>query len=522
VLVELHIRNLGVIAEANLVLGPGLVAISGETGAGKTMIVEAVDLLVGGRADGSSVRYGEEEARVDGRFLLADREVVLTRVVPSSGRSRAYVDGRPATVGQLAELGAQVIDLHGQHDHQSLLSAAAQRDALDQFAGIDLTPLRALRAKVTEIDASLAALGGDERARAREIDLLRFQVEEIDGAELADPDEEASLAREQDALDGVADHREKAFEALAALSEEGQALDLVGRAAALLGGAFPDERDRLKDAQSVLADLAAELRDRAEAMEEDPERQEWVRLRRQTLVDLRRKYGDTLAEVIAFAADARARLDELEGYAERVEELSRERETALAELATEETRVAGLRRRAAPRLAAEVQAHLPELAMPHARLEVEVEGAAGERVALLLAANPGSPALPLQRVASGGELARTMLALRMVLSAGPPTLVFDEVDAGIGGAAAVAVARALADIGTRHQVLVVTHLAQVAAVGSQHVNVEKRVRDGATYTEARVLEGADRVAEVARMLSGGLAEPAALEHARELLRAARS
>lgn len=520
-LVELHIRNLGVIAEADLVLGHGLVAISGETGAGKTMIVEAVDLLVGGRAEGAVVRHGEEEARVDGRFLLGDREVVLTRVVPATGRSRAYVDGRPATVGQLAEIGAQVIDLHGQHDHQSLLSAAAQRDALDQFAGIDLTPLRALRARVTEIDASLAALGGDERSRAREIDLLRFQVDEIEAAELSDPDEETALSREQDVLDGVAEYRERAFEALGLLSEEGQTLDLIGRAAGLLGTAFPEERDRLKEAQSVLSDLSGELRDRAEAMEEDPERQEWVRLRRQSLVDLRRKYGDSLAEVIEFAVEARRRLDELEGYAERVAALSNEREVALAELAAEEKRVAGLRRRAAPKLAERVQSHLPELAMPHARIEVDVEGDAGERVAFLLAANPGTPALALQRVASGGELARTMLALRMVLSAGPPTLVFDEVDAGIGGAAAVAVARALADIGTRHQVLVVTHLAQVAAVGSQHVVVEKRVERGTTFTEATVLDGNDRVAEVARMLSGGVAESVALEHARELLRAAR-
>lgn len=521
-LTELHIRNLGVIAEANLALGPGLVVITGETGAGKTMIVEAIDLLVGGRADGAIVRHGEEEARVDGRFVLGDREIVLSRVVPAAGRSRAYVDGTPATVSQLAEIGSEVVDLHGQHDHQSLLSASAQRDSLDEFARIDLAPLRALRGRLTEIDAALAALGGDERTRAREIDLLRFQVEEILAASIDDPDEESDLEREQDLLDGATQHRERLFEASALLAEDAQAVDLIGRAAGLLGSGFPEHRERLKELQGAVADLASELRDRAEGLEEDPERQRWVRERRQALVDLRRKYGDSLAEVATFGADAAERLSELEGHGERVEQLTVERSAALDALAAEEARIAALRSRAAPKLAARVCGHLPELAMPHARLEIEVDGSAGEKVAFLLAANPGSPPQPLHKVASGGELARTMLALRMVLSAGPPTLLFDEVDAGIGGEAAVAVARALADIATRHQVLVVSHLAQVAAVASRHILVEKRVRDDSTFTDARLLEDEERVSEVARMLSGGLASATALDHAREMIAAAGS
>jgi DNA repair protein RecN (Recombination protein N) len=203
VLTELHIENLGVIERVELVLGPGLTAVTGETGAGKTMIVEAIELLVGGRADATIVRTGAAEARVDGRFVLGDEpgsepgtEVVLTRVVPADGRSRAYIDGRLATAGSLAEIAERVVDLHGQHTHQSLLGAATQRAALDRYGQVDLEPLRAARAAMTEIDAELAALGGDERSRAREIDLLRYQVDELDAATLSNVDEDAELDRE--------------------------------------------------------------------------------------------------------------------------------------------------------------------------------------------------------------------------------------------------------------------------------------------------------------------------------------
>lgn len=531
-LVELHIENLGVIERAALQLGPGLTALTGETGAGKTMLVEAIELLVGGRADATVVRAGAAEARVDGRLVVTDgdgeKEVVVTRVVPADGRSRAYVDGRPVTVGYLAELTAGLIDLHGQHAHQTLLSVAAQREALDRFGGVDLAPLRTARARITEIDAELAALGGDERARAREIDLLRFQVAELDAAAIEDEDEDHRLEAEEALLADAVAHRQAGEEAVERLRGDGGAADALGEALSAIAHRepFAPIADRLRGVAAELDDVSAELRAMTEGIEEDPERLEQLRVRRQLLHDLRRKYGDDLGEVIAFHDEARRRLGELEQYDRRAAALDAERRAALdAERAAAEA-VGRARRAAAPGLAAAVEANLRELAMPHASIAIEVGRHAddhpGDDVRFLLSANPGAPLLPLSKVASGGELARAMLALRLELStgvivdAGPATLVFDEVDAGIGGAAAVAVARALQDLGRHHQVLVVTHLAQVAAAADRQLVVTKQVRDGETFTSVEPVAGDERVTEVARMLAGS-ASSAALEHARDLL-----
>lgn len=521
-LTELHIENMGVIETLDLVIGRGLVALTGETGAGKTMLVEAINLLVGGRADTSVIRPGATEARIEGRFIDGDTEVVLCRVVPTDGRSRAYVNGRLATVANLAEYGTGLVDLHGQHTHQSLLGTQAQRQALDHYSGMDLVPLRAARARLTEIHANLAAIGGDERARAREVDLLRFQVEEISVAGLSQSDEDVGLAREEDLLADSVAHREALWNAITALTQDGGASDAVGTAVFALGHrqALADLEARLRGLQGELDDVGAELRITAEGIEENPERLEEIRQRRQLLVDLRRKYGETLNEVIKYGQEAASRLDELEGYEVRAKELESERLAAVDELERVETVVGETRRNAAPRLAKEVQNHLRTLAMTHAVLDVEVGPNPGDEVKFLLAANPGSVAQTLSKVASGGELARTMLALRLVLTEAPDTLVFDEVDAGIGGEAAVAVARALGELGGRHQVLVVTHLAQVAATASHHIKVTKTVRSKQTYAQATPLERDERVAEIARMLSGGVAEVSALQHARELLDAA--
>ena len=525
---ELHIDNLGVIERAALVFGPGMTVLTGETGAGKTMLVEAIELLVGGRADASMVRHGAGEARVDGRLVTpGGEEVVLTRVIPADGRSRAYVNGRPATVASLAEHAAGVIDLHGQHAHQSLLSSVTQRAALDRFGDVDLEPLRAARARVTELDAELATLGGDARARAREIDLLRFQVGELDAAGVDDPDEDVRLAAEEATLADAVAHREAGGSALEALRGDAGAGDALAAALHALAdrAPFASLYARAAGLSAELDDVAAELRALAETIEEDPERLAELRQRRQLLVDLRRKYGDTLAEVIGFHADAERRLRELEQYDRRAAELDLARAGALAEAERAAADVGRRRREVAPQLAAAVEARLRELAMPHASVAVEVGTHAddhpGDQVRFLLAANPGSPLLPLSKVASGGELARAMLALRLVLSGAgaaehPLVLVFDEVDAGVGGAAAAAVGGALADLGAHHQVLVVTHLAQVAAAATAHVVVTKRVEAAATFTDVAQVAGDARVAEVARMLAGE-ASGAALEHARQLL-----
>jgi DNA repair protein RecN (Recombination protein N) len=547
VILELAVRDLGVIAELRLVLGPGMTALTGETGAGKTLVVDAIELMVGGRADPVLVRAGADEAWVEGRFVRpggaasdGDRvgaahpgdEVVLARAIPRSGRSRAYIDGRLATAGELAAVGAELVDLHGQHAHQSLLHAASQRDALDRFGRVDLGPLRAARQEIRTILDELAGMGGDERARARELDLLRYQVGDIDGAAITGPDEDAVLERLEDALADATAHREAASGAVMLLSGDGvgvgdipdagaSAADAVGSALALVAGRTPfaGAEARLRALAAELSDLAGELRTAGEAIDDDPERLAQVRDRRQLLHDLRRKYGETLGDVLAEGDRLRARLAEVEDHDRRAAELDGRLDAARAAESEAAAGVAAARRDAAPRLAAEVQAHLTELALPKAQVDVVVGGDdPADDVELRLAANPGTAPLPLAKVASGGELARTMLALRLVLSAAPPTLVFDEVDAGIGGAAAVAVGRSLARLAEQpHQVLVVTHLPQVAAYADAQVQVSKQSDEATTVARASVLDHPERVIELSRMLSGQPDSDAARVHAAELL-----
>jgi DNA repair protein RecN (Recombination protein N) len=536
-IVELHVVDLGIVADLDLLLPPGLTAITGETGAGKTLVVEAIELLVGGRADPGLVRDGADEARVEGRLVdpHTGDETVLARVVPRVGRSRAYVDGRLATATELAEVGARFVDLHGQHAHQSLLDPAVQRAALDQFAGRAaqdaLASYRDARVRIRRVDDELAELGGDGRARAREIDLLRFQVDEIARAELADPVEEITLEAEELLLADAAAHREALGRAYAAL--EGPVLDALGSALAEVDGRAPfaEIAARLRAAQAELADVEHDVRLAAESVTDDPERLEVVRGRRQLLRDLGRKYGASIEEVVAYGAEAHARLARLESYEARAAELEAERaecDTAAERAASE---LSEARRDAAPRLARAIEANLHELALEHARVEVRIEDGeptddGADRVVFLLAPNPGESPKPLARAASGGELSRAMLAARVVLTGAPPTLVFDEVDAGIGGEAGIAVGRLLATLGARHQVLCVTHLAQVAAFADTQVVVEKAVVGNGSTSERTVasatpVDGEDRVAELSRMLAGVGESSHARRHAAELLSGAR-
>jgi len=361
-------------------------------------------------------------------------------------------------------------------------------------------------------------LGGDAGTRAREADLLRFQLGELDAAALEDPDEDQRLDELEDLLAGAVSHREAAAHAVASLTEEGGAGDGLGVAIAALDGHAPyaDLVSRLRSAQAEVADVAAEVRTVGEGIDDDPARLAEIRERRQLLVDLRRKYGTapvdddgtrtgagTLLDVIAYRDAVAERLEALESHDARAASLEQRLADDGRREAKEAAAVGKARRKAAPALAGAVEGHLHDLAMPNARLEVTI-GAddPGDDVTFLLAANPGVDAAPLTKVASGGELARSMLALRLVLSAAPPVLVFDEVDAGIGGQAALAVGRSLAALGADHQVLVVTHLPQVAAFADQQVHVQKAVRGGTTVASAATLDDAERVVELSRMLSG--------------------
>jgi DNA repair protein RecN (Recombination protein N) len=527
-LAELRVRDLGVIAEVTLVLGPGMTALTGETGAGKTLLVEAIELLLGGRADQVLVRPGAPETVVEGRFTPAnDGEadgLILARILPATGRSRAYLDGRMAPLAALTEEGERLVDLHGQHSHQSLLRPSTQRAALDAFGGIGHDEVISSRRRLKAIDDALAGLGGDARARVRELDLLRFQVAELDAAALKRTDEDDELAVEESRLADATAHREAAAATYQAVAGDGGVVDRLGEAVGLLGGRGPllEQFERLRAISADLADVATELRLTAETLQDDPDRLSWVRSRRQLLRELRRKYGDQLADVMAFAEQARTRLEELASYEERAAALDRERTDAMAALARAEEALGRARRAAAPRLAAAVEGQLHRLAMPRATFEVRVgDDRAGDQVTWLLGANAGEPALALTKVASGGELARTMLAVRLVLSqaesADGRTLVFDEVDAGIGGEAAVAVGRALADLGRYQQVLVVTHLPQVAAFADHQVAVRKEEFDGRTVARVEALGPEARVVEVTRMLSGQPESLTGRRHAEELL-----
>jgi DNA repair protein RecN (Recombination protein N) len=523
-LTELHIENLGIIEKVTLQFGAGFTVFTGETGAGKTMLVEAIGLVVGGRADPSVVRSGATEARVEGRFVRivdgTETETVLTRVVAAGGGSRAYIDGRPATVASLTEAASSLVDIHGQHGHQRLMRPGMQRAALDDFAGTDLMGLRGARAAVSEIEKALAAHGGDERERAREIDLLRHEIGEIDSADLVADDEDEMLDQEEALLSDVLATKEAAAGALGGLVADLGPVDGLRAALGAIGQreVFAELRSRLKALVIEVEDAVGELRRLAETLEEDPERLARIRERRQLLRDLRRKYGDDVPAVRRHADAARERLATLEDWGETVARLSVELSDAVAHRSAVEEQVRLARSEAAPRLSAAVQERLAELGLAGAVFEVVVgsEGA-GDEVTFMLAANPGSPAQPLAKVASGGELSRTMLALRLVLADDSGAMVFDEVDAGLGGGAGVAVGRALAEVARGPQVFAVTHLAQVAAAADHQVLVSKTTDGLSTHGVARILDADSRVSEIARMLSGGVAEEEARGHALRLL-----
>jgi DNA repair protein RecN (Recombination protein N) len=530
VLDELVVHDLGVIERGEVVFGPGMTALTGETGAGKTLVVEAISLLLGGRADAHLIRAGASEARVDGRFHRGTDEMVLSRVIPRSGRSRAYINGHPVPVAQLQELGESMLDLHGQHAHQSLVSAAAQRNALDAFGGIDLAQFQSWRTKLAGLRAEQVQLGGDHRAREREMDVLRFQLGEIASANIVDANEDDRLRSEEELLGDAVAHQEAAQTALEDLIGEGGAGERLGNALRVLSSRAPfvESAIRLKSVAAELRDAANDFRTVFERIEPDPERLDQIRQRRSKLRDLQRKYGDSLESVLSFSSENQKRMAELELLDTRAESIDAEIAIALVREAAEYAKIVIARKKAGKDLASAIEARLTNLAMASARMSVEVEAelphAGDGAVTFLLAANPGLDPAPLAKVASGGELARIMLALRLALLDGrsvvsgdpPDTLLFDEVDAGIGGTAAVAVGHALADMAVGCQVLVVTHLPQVAACANQHVRVSKTVSGTQTRTTVASLTDDERINELARMLAGS-DSVTARQHAAELL-----
>jgi DNA repair protein RecN (Recombination protein N) len=549
VLRELHISGLGVIDDLDLALHPGLNVLTGETGAGKTMITVGLALALGARATASSVRDGASAARVQALFevdaassearavlepWVEDGEVLLARTVPADGKASARIGGQLATASALAALGQVLVEVHGQGQQQRLLDPAVQTAFLDRYAGdqqlVAVGAYRETHDALLDATRSLERLREAARDREREIDLLAYQVREIEAVS-PEPGESERLASEEARLGHVERLMETGGAAEEALAGDGGAVDTLGLAARSLqeAGALDPQADELAARGAALAaevaELARDVRGYREALAADPERLQLVRERLAALKSLQRRYGETDDDVLAFSAEASRRLDELAGADERLAELGETVETLTVERSARAAVVTAGREAAAGRLAAAIGAELEELGMPGAVVEVALEaldppGQSGaERVELRFAGGPDLAPRPLATSASGGELSRTMLACRSVMADldAVPTLVFDEVDAGIGGRAGLAVGRRLARLAQDRQVVVVTHLPQIACFADRHVQVTKR---GNTAT-ARVLDDEARVPELSRMLAGLERSESAISHAEELLVEAR-
>lgn len=572
----MRIQGLGVIDDAVLELAPGLTVISGETGAGKTMVVTGLGLLFGGRADSGAVRPGAGAALVEGRLRvdgdgpaarraleaggeLDDGSLLLARTVSAEGRSRAHVGGRAVPAGVLADLAEACIAVHGQSDQSRLLQPARQREALDRYAGAAVgEPLRRYAegyAALRALDAELEELTTRSRERAQEADLLRFGLEEIDVV-APQPGEDVDLAREEDRLGHADALRAAATQSHAALlaDHESGAADgadvssLVAAAQAGLeqAGAHDAEldalRERLREIGYLVADVAADLASYAAGIETDPARLAAVQQRRADISRLTRKYGDDVAGVLEWAQRSATRLASLEGDDDRIGALREQRASLRAELGDLAAQVSKGRAEAARRFGGAVSAELTALAMPHAEVRVDVRqselpdglevdgrslafGPHGvDDVEMLLCPHPGAPARPLQKGASGGELSRVMLAVEVVFAGSDPvpTFVFDEVDAGVGGKAAVEVGRRLAVLARNAQVVVVTHLPQVAAFADQHLVVRKASDGAVTRSGVTTLDDAGRLQELSRMLAGLEESETAQAHAQELLETAKA
>jgi DNA repair protein RecN (Recombination protein N) len=559
---EVRINGLGVIDDAVLELSSGFTALTGETGAGKTMVVTALGLLFGGRADPARVRPGVDRAVVDGRLLVSGQVaqevenaggdldddgtlLVLSRSVSAEGRSRAFAGGRPVPVSLLQVLADDLVAVHGQADQQQLLKPGRQRDALDRFGGPELATVlsdyRRLFARHRAVREELDALTAAERERAVEVETLRLGLAEIEAVSPVAGEDAALLAEDErlsnaDALHAAAStaHEALAGDPAASSVDASDVVTLLGMASRALEAVRSHDQvlaglaERLSEASYQVSDLATELASYVESLDSDPARLAAVQERRAVLGRLVRAYGGVsgdVAGVLDWAKQAGSRLAELEGADDKITALAEEEESLASQVGSLAAELTALRSAAAARFGSEVTAELTDLAMPHASLtavvtELDAPGAFGaDDVEIRLAAHPGAPPLPLHKGASGGELSRVMLAIEVVFAGADPvpTFVFDEVDAGVGGKAAVEVGRRLARLARSAQVIAVTHLPQVAAFADNHLVVEKSGDGLVTASGVTRLDQQGRVRELSRMLAGLEDSESAQAHAEELL-----
>ncbi|PYO02191.1 MAG: DNA repair protein RecN [Candidatus Rokuibacteriota bacterium] len=549
---EIRITNFAVIETVTVPFAPGLNVLTGETGAGKSILIDAILLVGGGRAQTDVIRSDAETATVEAVFELSRRNsaravlesagiaaddgtVVIRRELARSGRHRAFVNDSPVTVGLLERLGEHLVEIHGQHAHQRLLQPLSQLELLDRFAGAEqaVERLTALRTEYRAAREELERLRGAERDRAQGEDLLRFQIAELSAARLR-VGEEDELRGERRRLQ----HAERFTGGLTEVSEllvddREAAVARLARAVRVLGElgrldpAFAAAAEPLEAASAHIEEAVLAVRKLRDAIEAEPGRLEAIDERLDAIARLKRKYGDSEAALLAFRDAAAGKLERLERHGEIVAAEERRTEALSAELLAAAEAASHQRREAAARLGPLIQRELRELGMERARFDVAIATVAPEqisprgldRVEFQFSANPGEDARPLVRIASGGELSRTMLAVEVVLATHErvATMVFDEVDAGVGGRLAATVADKLATAGRGRQVLCVTHLAPIAARASHHLLVAKSVRSGRTRAGVSVLTGTERVEEIARMLGGERISDTARRHARELL-----
>jgi DNA repair protein RecN (Recombination protein N) len=558
---ELSIKNFAIIDQLRVEFGPGLNVLTGETGAGKSIVVDALNLALGERASGDLIRTGQDEAVVEAVFELNSHgpaaarhilsgqgidigpgeDLIVRRLISAAGKNKVYINGSLATLATLASVGTHLADIHGQHEHQSLLATDKQREMLDSFAG--LQKLRdafgSLYERYNELRKDLAAVEAGEREKAQREDLLRFQVNEIEAARLKDGEDE-ELAAEQRVMANVEKLAGLAASADAVLySGEGSVLAGLKRAMtavreiAAIDRTLAPVQELLESGRAQIEEAAREVSSYAERVEFDPARLEAIGDRLDLIQKLRRKYGGTIAEIVAFCGKAAGMLAEIERSGEERERLRNEISVLRGDIGARAGDLSKKRTAAAKDLEKRVEAELGHLGMKRTTFRVRITQDPGDdtndglkvtaqgvdRVEFLISPNPGEEPRTLVRIASGGELSRIMLALKTILAEGDPipTLVFDEVDAGIGGAVADEVGRKLRKISARRQVFCITHLPQIACMATSHYGVAKTVKRDRTNAEVRLLEPKERVDEIARMLGGKNITDVTIRHAEEMI-----
>jgi DNA repair protein RecN (Recombination protein N) len=558
---ELNIKNIAIIDQLQVEFTPGLNVLTGETGAGKSIVVDALNLALGERASGDLIRTGCQEASVEAAFELNGRstkeiaalldeqgisintgeDLIVRRVLSSSGKNKVYINGSLANLATLATLGANLADIHGQHEHQSLLSIDRQMEMLDSFGGLDelLGAVGGFYRRLQDTRKKLAELQIGERDRAQREEMLRFQKNEIEAAMLK-PGEDEDLANEQKVLA----NSEKLAAVSAMVDETLFSSDdsvLVNLKKAINGlndiieidGKLKGAVELCESARAQIEEAAREIASYRERVEFDPQRLEQIGDRLDLIQKFKKKYGNTIAEIIEFGAKASTELDRMERSTEEIENLKSEIQAVKFELTDKSNELTKKRGAAARELEKKVEAELAHLGMQKTAFSVKITQEDGgdtldghkishrgaDCIEFLIAPNPGEEPKPLAKIASGGELSRIMLALKTVLVAGDsiPTLVFDEVDAGIGGAVAEEVGKKLKHVASKRQVFCITHLPQIASMADSHYGVAKSVKEDRTHTEVRLLNEKERVDEVARMLGGKTITEATIKHAEEMI-----